>query len=349
MPLRLHKRGRIWHLRGTLAGQRVRESTGLDDKRAAEAYRARREAELIQRRALGPAATRTFADAVIAYVEAGGEARFLGPILEHFGPDKLVADIDLDAVQSAARSLYPDAAPATINRQLITPISAVVSTHYRATGQRPPVFPRRREPPGRVRWLTPDEAERLVDACDARIRPVVLFLLGTGCRTSEAFRLEAPDLHLLTREAWIADPKNGIARMVRFPDRTAEALRALPSEGPVFRTPRGTPYRVTPGRGGQMQAAFNAARDAAGLGPEVTPHVLRHTWATWFYAQTRDFGGLMDCGGWQKADMANRYRKLAPADLGARLQARGWDFRADTKPAQAAGEPVTPASIKVLK
>lgn len=78
-----------------------------------------------------------------------------------------------------------------------------------------------------------------------------------------------------------------------------------------------------------MQTAFNKARDAAGLGDNVTPHVLRHTWATWFYAQTRDFGTLMDQGGWSKADMANRYRKLAPDDLSERLLKHGWDFRRD--------------------
>lgn len=31
----------------------------------------------------------------------------------------------------------------------------------------------------------------------------------------------------------------------------------------------------------RVHKAFRAARDAAGLGPEVTPHVLRHTAATW--------------------------------------------------------------------
>lgn len=34
----------------------------------------------------------------------------------------------------------------------------------------------------------------------------------------------------------------------------------------------------------------------------------------------------MDLGGWAKADMANRYRKFAPDDLGERLRKCGWNL-----------------------
>jgi integrase len=83
-----------------------------------------------------------------------------------------------------------------------------------------------------------------------------------------------------------------------------------------------------------MAEAFGKVREAAGLGEDIVPYTLRHTWATWFYARTKDFGRLLDLGGWNKADTANRYRKAAPADLGNRLLEHGWDFRQDV------GEPV---------
>lgn len=339
MPLTLYRRGHIWHLRGSIAGRRVRQSTGLSDKCAADIYRARVEAELIERRAYGKAATRTFAEAAISYIEAGGEGRFLTPILSHFGPDKLVTDIDMEDINAAARALYEGAAPATINRQLIGPISAVVRGHFKAIRKAPPIFARRPERNARLRWLTPEEARDLLAACDDRTRPVVGFLLGTGCRTSEAFKLKAPDLHQATGEAFIADPKNGEARMVRLPAKAIALMGPRPEEGAVFRTPKGQAYVTGDRRGGQMQTAFNRARDAAGLGQDVTPHVLRHTWATWYYAQTKDFGGLMDLGGWKSPQMANRYRKIAPADLAARLYAQGWDFGA---------EPVERPQLRVL-
>lgn len=331
MPLKKFQRGDVWYLRGTVAGQRVYESTGLGDKRAAEAKRARREAELVERAALGRTATTTFAKAARVYLEAGGEGRFLAPILKHLGPRFRLVDVSNEVISDVAAALYPDAAPATINRQVITPISAVYCMAAKDGSCPERRFRRRKEPTGRVRWLTPEEAERLIGACDPRLRPIVLFLLGSGPRVSEALSLLRHDLHLETGQAWLSETKNDDPRMVPLPSRTRRALAFadLPQLGAVFRTPKGEPYKLDTGSGGHIQAAFNAARDAAKLGPDVTPHVLRHTWATWYYAATKDFGGLMDFGGWKKADMANRYRKLAPADLPARLRKHGWDFGAN--------------------
>ena len=81
MSLKIVKRGRIWYIRGSVAGQHVYESTGLGEKRAAEAKRARREAELVQRSAHGATATLTFAEAAAVYMESGGETRYLTPII----------------------------------------------------------------------------------------------------------------------------------------------------------------------------------------------------------------------------------------------------------------------------
>ncbi len=347
MPLTLHKRGAIWHIRGTVAGQRIRESTGLGRKSDAEIYRARREAEILQCHTHGRGPRLTFAQAALTYLEANGEGRFLAPLLDYFGPDTLLSEVDNAAVNRAAQKLYPDRAASTINRQLVTPISAVINLAADEGLCPPRRLRRRKEPAGRMRWLTPEEGDRLLDACDARILPPVAFFLGSGCRTGEGFALDRSDLYLDTGEAWIQDTKSGVPRMVRFPDRTRRTLatHGLPEDGAVFRTPKGQPYKIRANGGGQMAEAFNAARDAAKLGPEVTPHVLRHTWATWHYAQNRDVLRLMTLGGWAKPDMALRYAKMAPGDLGDRVLAAGWDLQDDTKLAQAPA----PVPVKPLK
>jgi integrase len=148
-------------------------------------------------------------------------------------------------------------------------------------------------------------------------------------RTSEAIALEVRDLHLETGEAWVPMSKTRKQRMVHLPQRALQILleEPLPNGGRLLRRADGQPYVTRINAGGYFQKSFAAAREGADLGPEVTPHVLRHTWATWYYAQTRDYGGLMDLGGWDNAQTANRYRKAAPSDLGRKLLEHGWDFR----------------------
>lgn len=332
MSLTIFRRGDVYYIRGTVAGQRVYESTRLGDRKAADILRARREAEIIERAAYGRAATTTFAEAALTYMQSGGEARYLGPILKHLGPKFRLVDMTNDQVNRIAEALYPTAAPATINRQVITPISAVVNMAADDDLCPPRRFRRRPGDNARIDWLTPEQAELAIKVASERGRRFLLFFLGTGCRVNEALRLDRADLHLDTCEAWVAEAKNDDPRMVRFPLRTRQALATgwLPEVGCIFRTPKGLPYRLRNdegrGLGGQVKGELDKIREAAKL-PFLTPHILRHTWATWFYAQTKDFGGLMDLGGWKKADMANRYRKIAPADLGERLLTHGWDFR----------------------
>jgi len=322
------KKGGNWYLRGTVAGFSIHESTQTHHRATAEAIRIKRESELLARRAYGQKATITFAEAALTYMQAGGEARFLQPILLFFGGDTRLQDINNAAISKAAKAIYPKARPATINRQLITPISAVINTAAQDGLCDPKRFKRQPDDRKRLRWLTPREAERLINAADPHLAPVLALLLGGGCRTSEALSLDASTYYPATAEAYLPDTKNGHPRMIRLPARANDMIKAagVPEIGPICRTPRGKPYVIRKNGGGQISAAFRKAIDRAGLDDDITPHTLRHTWATWFYAQTRDFGGLLDLGGWQKADMANRYRKAPPEDLGAKLHRYNWDF-----------------------
>jgi integrase len=97
-------------------------------------------------------------------------------------------------------------------------------------------------PKGRIRWLAPADAERLI-ACSARhLRPIVLFLLYTGARVSEALYLDWKQVDLVRGEVQFLDTKNGNARGVPIHPRLLAALKALPHrENSVFRLPGGRP------------------------------------------------------------------------------------------------------------
>ena len=81
------------------------------------------------------------------------------------------------------------------------------------------------QPKGRVRWLTFEEAEQLVDACSPHLRPLVMFLLGTGARMSEALYLEWREVDLAAAHVTFLDTKNGEHRGVPLHARLVNELR----------------------------------------------------------------------------------------------------------------------------
>src|ERR1043166_8624714 len=127
MSLKLHrKRGSPnWYIRGTVRGIVVDESSRVAERAAAEAIRIQREAECLQTSIFGRKATSTFLEAAVSYMESGGEKRFMEPLLKHFGAQPL-ANIDQVAIDKAAKLLYPRGGPATLNRHVHTPVSAVL-------------------------------------------------------------------------------------------------------------------------------------------------------------------------------------------------------------------------------
>ncbi|PCJ08759.1 MAG: integrase [Rhodobacteraceae bacterium] len=327
MPLIIKKRGATYYARGTVAGQRIYESTGCSRRADAHAWATRYEYQIMQRHSLGEEATLTFAEAALDYMNAGGERKHLGKILDHFGPDFLARDMNNAAINAAALDLYPTAAPATITRQLITPIRAVITMAAEDGRTQLRKFRTRGSGAVRTRWLHPEEFETFLDQAGAHLVPILAAMVGTGARVSELLRTDVKNFYAETGQIWLDETKNEYPRMLKMPGRARDLILAqgIPAQGKLFRRPDGKPYTLTP-RQTPMKTAFQAARVRAGLGPDVIPHSLRHTWATWFYCATKDYGGLLDLGGWRVSDMAQRYRKIAPDHLPDMLAAQGWDF-----------------------
>ena len=58
-------------------------------------------------------------------MQAGGERRFVAPLLRHFG-ETPIAEIDQAAIDAAAVAIHPGGTPATRNRQVYSPTSAIL-------------------------------------------------------------------------------------------------------------------------------------------------------------------------------------------------------------------------------
>jgi integrase len=253
------------------------------------------------------------------YLESGGETRFVEPLTNHFGATKL-SRIGQSEIDAAARTLYPEAAPATLNRHVYTPIGAIL--HFAAERglcdcrsiRRP------KQPPGRIRWLEPQEAEALISACAPHLRPLVIFLLYTGARLSEALYLDWRYMDLRRGQVSFTNTKNGEARGVPLHDRVIAALANLDHrDDEVFRRPDGRPYNRKANGGGQIKTAFKGACRRAGI-TNFTPHDCRHTWATWHYAANRNLKALMELGGWKSEAMLLRYAHVNTEHLRASIE-----------------------------
>jgi hypothetical protein len=120
------RRTPYWTIRGTYLGRYVERSTRTGDRRVAARMLADEKAK-IERDAISGAQPvgKTFAGAAAAYMHATGVTRFMKPLLLHFR-DADLASIDQEAIDSAAVAILPHGTAATRNRQVYTPVSAVL-------------------------------------------------------------------------------------------------------------------------------------------------------------------------------------------------------------------------------
>lgn len=314
MPLRLRppRPGKTpnYEIRGTYLGVRVERSTGTGRQAVARRILEKTKAD-IERGAYARKGDLTFADAATSYMRASGVSRFLKPLIQHLGTLP-AASIDQAAIDEAAATLYPDAAPATLNRQVYTPVIAIL----RHAGMSPRVNrPRIRSAPI-LDWLWPEQARAVIHAAyksDPEVGCLLVVLLFTGMRRSEVVGLEWSRIRLDEQTAYVGMTKNGLPRPIYLHRRACRALRAHQRAGSSGKVFRWSSYA-------SLYKAIRSAFNAAGLTAPAQPfHIWRHTWATWM----RRYGGgdramLVASGAWASDKAAAVYDHIIPSDA-ARL------------------------------
>ena len=167
-------------------------------------------------------------------------------------------------------------------------------------------FERPKMGPPRVRWIKPDEAERLINAAEPRLQTLIIFLLYTGCRITEALDLDWDSVDLHKRHVSIYEAKTKTTRGAALNPRTFMALAKLGHrEGYVF------PWRTR----GAVYKHWNPLCQKIGL-KDFHPHDLRHTFATWLRKYSgEDLQGVMRAGGWRDYKSVMRYSHVASEEV----------------------------------
>jgi integrase len=202
-------------------------------------------------------------------------------------------------IKDLACKLYPNAGPATRNRQVIAPARAIIN-FAAERGLCPPIrvrnlpVPKVPRPAGDREWIDAFRAH-----CPSpHLRTLILFMFVTGARVGEAVKLAPGHLDLETMSARIQDTKNGDPRTAYLTDELVAELRAL------------EPRRIHYGRGPlrvfgysdrrSFHALWDRTIEAAGI-KRLTPHEAgRHGFGTEMIVRKRvDVATTAEMGGWR--------------------------------------------------
>jgi len=167
-----------------------------------------------------------------------------------------------------------------------------------------------KEPWTRIRFLDYDEEARLLQELHEPLRTLVVLGIHAGIRIqSEGVGLtwEHVDLtrNLVTVPAHLA--KNGHERVIPLNQMIRTALAELRKDAThesIFISTDGLPYR-------HIRKSFDRACKRAKV-YGVTPHVLRHTFASRLVMAGVDLRTIQELGGWKSLDMVMRYSHLSP-------------------------------------
>jgi integrase len=308
---------------GYVAGQRIRRRAQSNRADLARQEARHLETEMLRTAWLGERrGARSFAEAALSYLEAMPRSEhtqdYVRRITLALGEKTRVGQVDQDAAIRLRRLILPaDAQPSTYTRQIVTPLRAILRHAAERGWCELPIIRAPKAPAGRTCYLLPEETERLIAAAAPHLQPLLIFLLGTGARMAEAIYLDWRDVDLVGARAifWANQTKGGKRRNAHLPPRVVAALANLPHhEGPVFLSDKGRPYADRRGSyGGQIKNGWKGAIRRAGLDRALSPHDLRHTWASWHYALHRDLLALKIEGGWSSVLLVERYAHLMPA------------------------------------
>lgn len=289
MPLKIYQRGEIWHYRGTVAGRRLRGSTGATKKEDAARAAAEIEARAWKRRFDGPGAVLTFAQAAMLYRAAGKPTRFLDRVEDHW-KDTLVKDITAGGIRQSAIELYPGTTGATRNRQVIVPTQAIIN-HAAEAELCPPIRVKRFKIDTKVKKpATLEWVKAFMAVSPPHLAGLALFMFLTGARISEALAVQWSDVDLEARTVLIRQTKIGAERLAHLPEPLVVAIANIPRE-------KGRSVFRYVSRSSGLNAWRAAAKRAKG---DMLPfHSCRHGFATALLQAGIDPVTVAKLGGWK--------------------------------------------------
>lgn len=175
-------------------------------------------------------------------------------------------------------------------------------------------------------YLDVDEAFRLLEAADGqtpldlRDRALLELLYASGIRVGELTALDLQDLDLESGLLRVRG-KGGRERIVPVGRKALKALRAyLAQRGALAARSSPAPALFLNGRGSRLSARSVGTivlkyLGKSGLGPKITPHGLRHSYATHLLGAGADLRAIQELLGHRRLSTTQRYAHVSPEHL----------------------------------
>ena len=296
-------------------GRRIRESTGTNNRKLAEQCLHSRLGDVVQGkfklkdRSPSPY-FREFSDKFLEWAKQNKRSwkrdwHSIQNLMPSFGHRRLSA-IHPFHVESYKSSRKAEVKPATVNREVACLKRVLnLAVEWGVIGHNPiSCVKLYKEPQTCVRFLTEEEAGRLVEACSEPFKWVVVTALHTGMRRNEILFLRWEHVNL--REGFIAvtETKNDEIRYIPMNKTMTEMLNNIPRRGEfVFAQKNGRPYSW-------IGRAWRNAKANAGV--ECRFHDLRHTYASHLVMNGTDLPTIKELLGHKSLAMVERYSHLSP-------------------------------------
>ena len=242
-------------------------------------------------------------------------------LLEFFGRGVLIDKIGERDIEAYRRKREGDGkAVASINRELSNLSGALSWAVRNGIIDKKPRIKMPNPHNERERFLTKEEARRLVSYCPADIRPIIQAALFTGMRRGELLQMgwSWVDFQNLMIKIPPSATKNGQRRHVPISDNMYRVLmdlrrRSIDGCDLVFHID-GKPIPES-----RLAKTWRKARDKAGL-KELRLHDARHSLASWLVMGGESLYTVATILGHRSLEMAQRYSHLAPGHLRAAMR-----------------------------
>ena len=315
----LYKRNTVWWISITHNGQRIQRSTGTDNKIAAQEYHDKFKAELWTLTKLENKTVYSWRDAVLRWLRENGHKRsieddkthlrWMDPYLSTYQLHEITRDL-LEEV--ARKKEETGVSPTTVNRMLevVRAILRRAQVEWEWIDKIPTIRMRHVEKQ-RIRWLTLDEATRLLNELPSHLKEMAAFSLATGLRASNVTGLQWQEVDLKKGHTYIHPDQAKTKKAISVPlnVNALSVLNARKGKHPQYVFT----YKDMP-IGQCNTKAWRNALKRAGI-DNFRWHDLRHTWASRLIQKGVPLHALMEMGGWTDVDMVRKYAHFSSSHL----------------------------------